>query len=322
MNKVKNLEAEKMKLLVELEELRKRAEEKSGSLENEIALLRNEIESLKNLMGQEKEQLPNSNELPKEIQNPEKGLVEKTLDESNKLGNQIFEHQPYSQYFDGWLVNMEKIFSEFEASSKIDLDEKFVKDRSRIFIEIERALDQKRLEESKLSLSEKALEEINQLAAENDQDYDKKTKELNSQRNTEIEPLTNRIHDLEEEILSKEEKKLRIFKPLTYTSKKEWREAKKKTSEQLDQTKKDLESSKDELEKAQQSFDLKQAELDENYKKKQQEVKEKADSLRNEIERLKMDTSIDDRRAASKELANAINALIERSQVSLEKEPK
>jgi hypothetical protein len=330
-NKVKNLEAEKMKLLVELEELRKRAEEKSGSLENEIALLRNEIESLKNLMGQEKEQLPNSNELPKEIQNPEKGLIEKTpeeeliektLDESNKLGNQIFEHQPYSQYFDGWLVNLEKILSEFASSSKVDLDEKFVKDRSRIFIDIERALDQKRLEESKLSLSEKALEETNQLMAENDQDYDKKTKELNSQRNTEIEPLNNRIHDLEEEILSKEEKRLRIFKPLTYTSKKEWREAKKKASEQLDQTKKDLESSKGELEKAQHSFDLKQAELDENYKKKQQEVKEKADSLRNEIERLKMDTSIDDRRAASKELANAINALIERSQVSLEKEPK
>jgi hypothetical protein len=321
-NKVKNLEAEKMKLLVELEELRKRAEEKSGSLENEIALLRNEIESLKNLMGQEKEQLPNNNELPKEIQNPEKGLVEKTLDESNKLGNQIFEHQPYSQYFDGWLVNLEKIFSEFEASSKIDLDEKFVKDRSRIFIEIERALDQKRLEESKLSLSEKALDETNQLMAENDQDYDKKTKELNSQRNTETEPLTKRIHDLEEEILSKEEKKLRIFKPLTYTSKKEWREAKKKASEQLDQTKKDLESSKDELEKVQQGFDLKQAVLDEDYKKKQQEVKENADSLRNEIEKLKTDTSIDDRLAASKELANAINALIERSQESLEKEPQ
>jgi hypothetical protein len=321
-NKVKNLEAEKMKLLVELEELRKRAEEKSGSLENEIALLRNEIESLKNLMGQEKEQLPNNNELPKEIQNPEKGLVEKTLDESNKLGNQIFEHQPYSQYFDGWLVNLEKIFSEFEASSKIDLDEKFVKDRSRIFIEIERALDQKRLEESKLSLSEKALDETNQLMAENDQDYDKKTKELNSQRNTEIEPLTKRIHDLEEEILSKEEKKLRIFKPLTYTSKKEWREAKKKASEQLDQTKKDLESSKDELEKVQQGFDLKQAVLDEDYKKKQQEVKENADSLRNEIEKLKTDTSIDDRLAASKELANAINALIKRSQESLEKEPQ
>jgi hypothetical protein len=321
-NKVKNLEAEKMKLLVELEELRKRAEEKSCSLENEIALLRNEIESLKNLMGQEKEQLPNNNELPKEIQNPEKGLVEKTLDESNKLGNQIFEHQPYSQYFDGWLVNLEKIFSEFEASSKIDLDEKFVKDRSRIFIEIERALDQKRLEESKLSLSEKALDETNQLMAENDQDYDKKTKELNSQRNTETEPLTKRIHDLEEEILSKEEKKLRIFKPLTYTSKKEWREAKKKASEQLDQTKKDLESSKDELEKVQQGFDLKQAVLDEDYKKKQQEVKENADSLRNEIEKLKTDTSIDDRLAASKELANAINALIKRSQESLEKEPQ
>jgi hypothetical protein len=166
------------------------------------------------------------------------------------------------------------------------------------------------------------LEETNQLMAENDQDYDKKTKELNSQRNTEIEPLTKRIHDLEEEILSKEEKKLRIFKPLTYTSKKEWREAKKKASEQLDQTKKDLESSKDELEKVQQGFDLKQAVLDEDYKKKQQEVKENADSLRNEIEKLKTDTSIDDRLAASKELANAINALIKRSQESLEKEPQ
>ena len=51
--KIKNLEAEKQNLIVEIEGLKKLADAKAITLENEIALLREEAKSLKILMGQE-----------------------------------------------------------------------------------------------------------------------------------------------------------------------------------------------------------------------------------------------------------------------------
>ncbi|HUK84587.1 MAG TPA: hypothetical protein VLU95_01865 [Candidatus Acidoferrum sp.] len=50
--KIKNLEAEKKNLLVEMEDLKKMADAKATNLEMEIASIRNEIKSLKVIMGQ------------------------------------------------------------------------------------------------------------------------------------------------------------------------------------------------------------------------------------------------------------------------------
>ena len=48
--KIKNLEAEKKNLLLEIEELQKIADTKATALESEVGALRDEIKSLKNLM--------------------------------------------------------------------------------------------------------------------------------------------------------------------------------------------------------------------------------------------------------------------------------
>jgi len=50
--KIRNLEAEKKNLLLEIEELKKLADAKATSLESEIAALREEARSLRILMGQ------------------------------------------------------------------------------------------------------------------------------------------------------------------------------------------------------------------------------------------------------------------------------
>ena len=50
--KIKNLEAEKKNLLLEIEGLKKLADAKATSLESEIAALREEARSLRILMGQ------------------------------------------------------------------------------------------------------------------------------------------------------------------------------------------------------------------------------------------------------------------------------
>ena len=49
--KIKNLEAEKKNLLLEIEGLKKMADAKAAALENEIIALREDVKSLKVLMG-------------------------------------------------------------------------------------------------------------------------------------------------------------------------------------------------------------------------------------------------------------------------------
>jgi uncharacterized protein (UPF0335 family) len=51
--KIKNLEAEKRSLLLEIDELKKMADAKAFALETELASLREEVKTLKILMGQE-----------------------------------------------------------------------------------------------------------------------------------------------------------------------------------------------------------------------------------------------------------------------------
>ena len=51
--KIKNLEAEKQSLLLEIDELKKMADAKASALETELASLREEVKTLKLLMGPE-----------------------------------------------------------------------------------------------------------------------------------------------------------------------------------------------------------------------------------------------------------------------------
>jgi DNA repair exonuclease SbcCD ATPase subunit len=313
--KIKNLEAERKNLLLEMEELKSIADAKAANLENEIASLREEIESLKILMEQETKQQPSDKSHHEETKVSAKELVEKTLAELNKLGNQIFPLSPFSQYFDNWLVNLRQTVSEFESNSIIRVDEQFVKDRSQILLDVESALAQKRLDESNLSDDEKALADDHQLLEKNDKEYAEKTKELSSKRDSEVERLTKRIQELENEIANQEKIKIRIF---SYRSRKEYNIAREKAAEKLDQTKEDLKATKNELEVTPQSFSVGQKNLDDEYEKKKQEIIERAENLHKKLEKLETDTSIDARQAASNALANAINFLIQRTHPTLE----
>ena len=318
--KIRNLEAEKKNLLIEIEELKKMADVKAANLENEVALLREEIESVKILLEQETKQQPSDKSLQGETKVSAKELVEKTLAESSKLGNEIFPLSPYSQYFDKWLVNLRQMISESESNSTIKVDEQFVKDRSQILLDVESALAQKRLEESNLSEDEQALSDDNKLFEETAKDYAEKTKELNSKRDSEVERLTKRIHELENEIanrekLNQEKPKIGIF---SYRSRKEYNLAMEKAAEELNRNNEDLKATMDELEASVKGFSVDQKNLDNEYEKRKQGITERSESLRKELEKLETDTSIEARREASNALANAINALIQRTHQTLE----
>jgi hypothetical protein len=232
-----------------------------------------------------------------------KEAVEKTIGSLSKLGNQIFALSPYSQYFDDWLVNLRQTISEFESNPIIEVDEQFVKERSQIFLDVEGALAEKRLQESNLTGDAKTLADNNHLLVETDKEYAEKTRELSFKRNAEVQRLTHKIHELEDDVASQQEIKISIFKPI----------ARKKAAEKLAQTQQNLKSTKSELEVALQSFTADQEKLHDSYEKKKQEITEKVDSLHKELEKLETDTSIDARQAACNALANAVNALLQRT---------
>jgi hypothetical protein len=233
----------------------------------------------------------------------QKEVVEKTLGALNRLGNQIFALSPFSQYFEDWLVNLRQTISEFESSPVIDADEQFVKERSQIFLDVEASLAERKLQESNLTGEAKELAGNNHLLVETDKEYAEKTRELSIKRNSDVQKLSTKIRELEEDVASQEEIKISVFKVL----------ARRRAAEQLAQARKELLAEKNELEIALQSFTAEQEKLHDNYEKKKQEIGERVDALHKELERLEVDTSVDVRKVASDALSCAINSLNQRT---------
>jgi hypothetical protein len=232
-----------------------------------------------------------------------KETAEKTLASLNRLGSQIFALSPFSQYFDDWLVNLRQIISEFESSPNVTIDETFTKERTQIFLDAEGSLSEKRLQESSLTGEAKNLADNNHLLVETDKEYAEKTRDLSFKRNADVQRLTSKIRELEDELTKQQEIRISIFKPL----------ARKAAAQKLEKTKQNLKDSKNELEVTLQTFTAEQEKLHDNYEKKKQEITEKVESLEKELEKLETDTSIAPRQAACNSLACAVNALIQRT---------
>ena len=258
----------------------------------------------------ERKQRSGSKYLQEETEVSSTEVTQKTLGILNKLGTQIFALSPFSQYFDDWLVNLRQTVSEFESNSVINNDEQFVKERSQIFLDVEAALAQKRLQESNLTEEEKALADTNHLMVETDKEYAEETRERSCKRNADVQRLSTKIRGLEDKVSSQQEIKISFYK---FT-------ARRKAADQLAQTQQELKSTKNELEVTLQNFTAEQEKMHDNYEKRKQELNEKSDSLHKELEKLETDTSLNIRQEAANALANAINTLIQRAPISSEPE--
>ncbi len=230
-------------------------------------------------------------------------VAEKTVSSLNRLGNQIFALSPFSQYFDDWLVTLRQTISEFESNPAIEADEQFVKERSQIFLDVQGALAEKRLQESNLTGEAKALADTNHQIVETDKEYAEKTRELSNKRNTEVQRLTHTIHELEEDLAQQQEIRISFYKV----------GEKRRAAEKLAQTTQSIKDTKNELEVALQSFTSEQEKLHDNYEKRKQELNETSDRLHKELEKLETDTSTASRQTACNGLAEAINALLKRT---------
>jgi DNA repair exonuclease SbcCD ATPase subunit len=251
----------------------------------------------------EKKQRAAGKYLEEETEVSAKEVVEKTLGSLSRFGDQVFALSPFSQYFDDWLVNLRQMIAEFESNPAIKVDEQFVKERSQIFLDVEGALAENRLQETNLTGEAKELFDNNHLLAETDKEYAEKTRQLSFKRNAEVQRLSTEIRELEDKVASQEELKFAFYKL----------KAKKLAAEKLAQTRQTLKSTKNGLEVALQSFTAEQEKMHDSYENKKQEITERIDSLHKELERLETDTSLNARQTACSSLANAINALIQRN---------
>ena len=237
-----------------------------------------------------------------------KGSLEKTVSSLDRMGNQIFALSPFSHYFDDWLVNLRQVISEFESNPDIKVDEQFVKERTQIFLDVEGALAEKRVQESSLDGEAKELADNNHMLVETDKEYAEKTRQLSNKRNADVQRLSTDIRQLEDSAASQEQIKLPFYKF----------NARKQAAETLAKTREELKSKKNELEVTLSSFTADQEKLHDTYELKKQQITERIESLHKMLERLETDTSVEPRQATCKALTNALNGLVQRIPPSAE----
>jgi len=232
-------------------------------------------------------------------------IAEKTLNRLKRLGEQKFAVSPFSEYFDGWLINLKEVLSEFESSPAVSVDEAFVNERGRLIAKVERELAELKQDEAALDVAAKELADNNHLLVQIDAEYAAKTREIGPRRNAEIQGLTLNVQSFEGELERVKAMKTSFF---SFTKK-------AKAQKEAEALRK-LESAKTELESALQSFKVEQEKLHDNYEKKKQAVIEQVQRLEREVEKLENDDSLTVRSSASEALADAVNALLERQPAS------
>jgi len=235
-------------------------------------------------------------------------IVEKTFGRIRGLGNQIFAVSPFSEYFDDWLVNLKAVLIDFESTPVASVDDEFVKERSQVISDVELKLVERRREEAALGDAVKRLADQNHLLVQIDTEYVTVTQKLSSRRKREIQRLTRKVHDLEEELDQISRMKTGIFNPF----------AKRAKAHKMAEVTRKLDSVKSELESVVQSYQVEQEKLHDECENEKQIVIRQVQRLEKEVEVLETDGSVEDRQVACEALVNALKALLQRKKLSLQ----
>jgi hypothetical protein len=229
-------------------------------------------------------------------------VVEKTLGRLGKLGGQTFACSPFSQYFDDWLLGLKSVLSEFESNPAVEVDEEFVKERSQVIADVELKLSERRNEEVVFEEATRMLSEQKTLLVQTDTECSYSTQNLAAERKSEIKGLTQRVHDLGEELEETLQTKVGLFSPLA-------RRAKSHKKAELNRK---IDAAKSQLDSAVKALKAEQEQIREECEKKKQAIMEQVRTLEKKVGSLEADGSVEDRRFACEELINIVKSLLQR----------
>ena len=237
----------------------------------------------------------------KHVPTPEE-VAGRTLNSLRILGSQRFALPPFYEHFDRWLASLGDVLSEFESSTTINVDERYMKERSKIVSNIKVHLEKVRHNEASREEAAKKFSEKKRLLGRIEKEYTAKMKEIVECRNREINQLSRDVDNLREELDRITQTKTGIFGIFL---KKTERPKEAEASQKLNLAQRNLRL-------AETNFAAEQEQLRYEYEKLKQLVTGQIRDLQKEGENQEFDFSLEDREAACESLANAVNALIQR----------
>jgi len=229
-------------------------------------------------------------------------IVDRTINDLKRLGDQLFALSPFSQYFDDWFNSLRQVLSTFELNPLLKIDSQFQEEQTKILQELEIKLAEIKLAESTLTAETKALADNNQKIIETDKEYSQQTRELTDRRNSELQLLNNKIRQLEDDVSTQKGVKISFFK---------FKE-KRIAAETLSKTIKALEDAKDELNSSSHQFTIEQEKLHNDYEKQKAKLNEESNRLHQQLEKLETDESLKIRQEACTALSEVVKALFSR----------
>jgi hypothetical protein len=232
-------------------------------------------------------------------------IVNRTLAGLDNLGSQTFATPPYQQHFDRWLKGLMTVLDDFEASPLVGADDLFHEQRGSILSAVEAALKLEQTKEATRGTTILSLHGSKDMLLHAEQEQDAKLRELSTRRDQALKVLNDSAANLRAELNEVLESKAGFLERLTNTRAKREEEAKARLAD----AEKGIEVTKtrfaDEL-----------TILQGEYERKRQEILEKVAAERREIDRLGAEAEVDDsvevRRVACEELAEAVRALVKR----------
>lgn len=230
-------------------------------------------------------------------------MFEKTVNSLRNLGRQVFALSPFSDHFDRWLTDVKIVLSEFESSSSVNVDDHFVDERVEILSRVEFELAEWRHMESFADEAVRQLSESRSVLRQIEEEYENEAKRLEDWRSGEIKRLTNNVDGFREELEAISRMKTGIFRGLSKEAKAE---------KEADATKR-LKQAESELASVEQSFTHQQEMLNEEYEKKKRPVASQVEKQQKEVDRIKVDGSLESRMAACEGLVDALTRLMERT---------
>jgi len=141
-------------------------------------------------------------------------ITTETITYLETLGNEVFEQEPVSKYFDDWMVNLRQVILFYETNEAIGVDETFNAQYTQILRKVQEELDNRVALEGDLAVSLRTLVENRYLLNKIDEEEKAQTKEFVEKGANQIESLMHRIANLEKELAETQAIKVSYLHPM------------------------------------------------------------------------------------------------------------